>query len=147
MTTQLNSSWAKGQVLPDLTIESISRTTLALFAGASGDHNPVHIDIDAAKAAGFDDVFAHGMLVMAYLGRAVSQWAPQLALHSYQVRFVKITQVGDRLRCRASVSNVAIDNDGHKRIELELAVSDAADEIKVAGTASYILHSAEGIES
>jgi acyl dehydratase len=40
----------------------ITRATLALYAGASGDHNPVHIDIDAAHAVGIDDVFAHGML-------------------------------------------------------------------------------------
>ncbi len=29
-----------GTELPALTIDPISRTTLALFAGASGDHNP-----------------------------------------------------------------------------------------------------------
>ena len=44
---------------------AITRTTLALYAGASGDHNPMHIDIDFAKKAGFPDVFAQGMLVMA----------------------------------------------------------------------------------
>ena len=41
------------------------RATLALFAGASGDHNPIHIDLDVARSAGLDDVFAHGMLSMA----------------------------------------------------------------------------------
>ncbi len=40
----------------------VDRTTLALFAGASGDHNPIHIDIDFARRAGMPDVFAHGML-------------------------------------------------------------------------------------
>ena len=51
-----------------LAIEPISRTTLALFAGASGDHHPVHIDLDHARSTGNQDVFAHGMLTMAYLG-------------------------------------------------------------------------------
>ena len=32
-----------------LTKNPISRTTLALFAGASGDHNPIHIDTDFVK--------------------------------------------------------------------------------------------------
>ena len=35
-----------------LETDPISRTTLALYGGASGDHNPMHIDIDYAKAAG-----------------------------------------------------------------------------------------------
>ena len=33
------------------------------IAARSGDHNPIHVDIDFAKTAGFPDVFAHGMLV------------------------------------------------------------------------------------
>ena len=61
-----------GDKIPDLVIEPITRSTLALYAGASGDHNPIHIDFDFAKEAGMKDVFAHGMLIMAYLGRAVT---------------------------------------------------------------------------
>ena len=37
------------QDLPELILPPISRTTLALFAGASGDHNPIHIDLDFAR--------------------------------------------------------------------------------------------------
>ena len=51
-----------GDTLPPLTLPAIDRTTLALFAGASNDHNPIHIDIDFAQKAGMKDVFAHGML-------------------------------------------------------------------------------------
>ncbi|MGW6457527.1 MaoC/PaaZ C-terminal domain-containing protein, partial [Streptomyces sp. NPDC055078] len=60
-----------------LEVGRISRTRLALYAGASGDHNPMHIDLDVARSAGSDDVFAHGMLMMAYLGRVVTDWFPQ----------------------------------------------------------------------
>lgn len=81
-----------GTELPPLVVEPISRTTLALFAGASGDHNPIHVDIDAAKAAGFDDVFAHGMLSMAYLGRLVTSWVPQSQLRALSTRFTSITR-------------------------------------------------------
>ncbi|MGD9549587.1 MAG: MaoC/PaaZ C-terminal domain-containing protein, partial [Burkholderiaceae bacterium] len=51
-----------GDEMPVLELPPITRTTLALFAGASGDHNPIHIDIDFARKAGMPDVFAHGML-------------------------------------------------------------------------------------
>lgn len=139
MTTSSANRWVAGETLPEMAIEPITRTTLALFAGASGDHNPVHIDLDVARAAGFPDVFAHGMLVMAYLGRAVTHWVPQLQLRSYWVRFIKITEVGDSLRCQSRISTVENEGDGRKRIELELLVSNAANEIKLTGTASYIL--------
>ena len=62
-----------GDALPALELSPISRTTLALFAGASGDHNPIHIDTDFARKAGMPDVFAHGMLGMAWLGRLLSR--------------------------------------------------------------------------
>src|SRR2546421_8947200 len=75
---------AVGDELPPLTVEPISRTALALFAGASGDHNPIHIDVDVARSVGLDDVFAHGMLSMAYLGRLLTGWVPQERLRSWQ---------------------------------------------------------------
>ena len=56
---------AVGDRVVNKTFPPISRHTLALYCGASGDHNPIHVDLDFAKKAGFDDVFAHGMLVMA----------------------------------------------------------------------------------
>jgi acyl dehydratase len=84
---------AVGDELPPLTVEPISRTALALSAGASGDHNPIHIDVDVARSAGLDDVFAHGMLSMAYLGRLLTGWVPQERLRSVQVRSTAITPV------------------------------------------------------
>lgn len=41
-----------GDRLPLWQGEPFSRAALALFAGASGDHNPLHIDSDYAQAAG-----------------------------------------------------------------------------------------------
>ncbi|MEV8195324.1 MULTISPECIES: MaoC/PaaZ C-terminal domain-containing protein [Rhodococcus] len=79
--------------IPDLEPGPITRTTLALFAGASGDHNPIHIDLDAAKAAGLDDVFAHGMLSMAYLGRLLTDAVPQSRIRELSTRFTAITPV------------------------------------------------------
>jgi acyl dehydratase len=80
-----------GFELPPVRIDPISRRTLALFAGASGDHMPVHIDLDAARARGRDDVFVHGMLSMAYLSRILTQWVPQDRVRAYKARFVAIT--------------------------------------------------------
>lgn len=110
-----------GTELPPLTVEPISRLTLALFAGASGDHNPMHVDIDAAKSVGLPDVFAHGMLSMAYLGRLLTNWVPQQRVRSYRVRFVAITPVHGEPTCTGRVTRID-DVDGERRATVELSV-------------------------
>lgn len=96
-----------GARLPSLGIPPISRTTLALFAGASGDHSPIHIDLDVAKSAGLDDVFAHGMLSVAYLGRLLAGAFPQDRVRSWKVRFTAITPVHAAPTCTGTVSAIA----------------------------------------
>jgi acyl dehydratase len=98
-----------GDTLPPLQLPSVTRTTLALYAGASGDHNPVHIDIDAARATGINDVFAHGMLSMAYLGRLLTGWVPQERIRSFAVRFTAITPVGATPTASGTVRTVEDD--------------------------------------
>ena len=110
-----------GTSLPPLTLDPISRTTLALFAGASGDHNPIHIDLDVARSAGADDVFAHGMLSMAYLGRLLTNWVPQQRIRSWRVRFAAITPVLAVPTCAGRVVSVA---DGLATLELEVTLPD-----------------------
>jgi acyl dehydratase len=115
------SNLTVGMELPPLLIDPISRKTLALFAGASGDHQPSHIDIDAAKAKGRDDVIAHGMLMMAYLGRLLTDWVPQEKLRSYKARFVAITPVHAQPTCRSRI--VAI-QDQLATLELSISLAD-----------------------
>tara|TARA_R110000787_G_scaffold68718_1_gene153463 strand:- start:639 stop:1049 length:411 start_codon:yes stop_codon:yes gene_type:complete len=86
-----NETIKVGYTLPTHTQGPISRATLALFAGASNDYVPLHIDSDYAKAAGMDDVFGHGMLSMAYLAQMLTHWRPQAALLRWNVRFTAIT--------------------------------------------------------
>jgi acyl dehydratase len=89
--------------IPSLTLPPVSRLTLALYCGASGDHNPIHVDLDFARAAGLTDVFAHGMLSMAYLGRLITNWRSQSALKSLKARFVTTVAVGDVLTCHGEI--------------------------------------------
>jgi acyl dehydratase len=111
----------EGTELGPLSIVPISRKTLALFAGASGDHQPTHLDVDAARAKGRDDVIAHGMLMMAYLGRLLTDWAPQEKLRAFKARFVAVTPVHAEPTCRGRV--IAI-KDGIATIELSITLSD-----------------------
>lgn len=119
------TAWEIGAELPDLAIEPISRTTLALFAGASGDGNPIHIDLDVARSAGLDDVFAHGMLSMAYLGRLLTDAFPQQQLRSWKVRFAAITPVHAQPVCTGRITS--IDQSAGERlatIDLRVTLAD-----------------------
>jgi len=127
-----------GQELPPLTLPAVNRTTLALFAGASGDHNPIHIDIDFAHKAGMKDVFAHGMLSMAYLARALAQWVPQRRILRYGVRFAAITQLGDRVQCSGKVVE-KLTHAGRPCARIELTAAKASGEVTLAGEALVAL--------
>jgi len=123
-----------GDELPELVTDEISRTTLALYAGASGDHNPIHIDIDFAKSAGMDDVFAHGMLSMAYLGRLLTGWVPQSAIKDFEVKFTSITQVNSKIICSGKVEE-KFERDGKKILKLSVDAKDENGNIKIIGCA------------
>lgn len=127
-----------GATLPGLEIPSISRTTLALFAGASGDHNPIHIDIDVARSVGLDDVFSHGMLSMAYLARLLTDLVPQDKIRSYKVRFASITPVHGQPTCTATVASVT-EVDGERLARLDLQVSLADGTTTLVGEATVAL--------
>lgn len=95
-----------GERLPEHVQGPISRTTLALFAGASHDHVPLHIDSDFAKAAGMVDVFAHGMLSMAYLAQMLMRWVPQERIRRWNVRFTAMTPLHATVTCRGEVVQI-----------------------------------------
>ena len=133
MNFNLNNA-SVGDKIPDLVIEPITRSTLALYAGASGDHNPIHIDLDFAKESGMKDVFAHGMLIMAYLGKAVTNIVPQSNLKNFSVRFSSITNIGDILTCSGEVKKIE-KNNSKKTIVLDLIVSDEFGDMKISGVA------------
>lgn len=138
MSTPSFDSLKVGDALPPLAIEPINRTTLALFAGASGDHNAVHIDLDAVRRAGMPDVFAHGMLSMAYLGRLLTQWVDQRQLRQFGVRFVGITQLGHQITCSARVAE-KFEVDGEQRVKLEISSANQYGETRIVGDAVVAL--------
>ena len=127
-----------GDALPSFTTPPVSRLTLALYCGASGDHNPMHVDIDYARAGGAPDVFAHGMLSMAYVGRLLTNWVPQQQLREYGVRFVAITQVGEAITCSAVVIAL-FEAAGERRARLSLQTTNQHGQVKLTGDAVIAL--------
>ena len=116
----------------------ITRHRLALYCGASGDHNPIHVDLDFAKKAGFPDVFTHGMLVMAYLGQALTDAVPPPRLRTFSTRFVAITQLGARLTCEGHVTEL-VEHNGERCAKLALTTKDENGDVKLSGEAVIAL--------
>ena len=127
-----------GDELPTVAKAAINRTTLALFAGASNDHNPIHIDIDVAKKAGMDDVFAQGMLSMAYLGQVLTNWVSQQSLRSYGVRFGAITNLGDKISCSGKIVE-KFEKDNEQRVRVEIQAANQDGDVKLLGEAVIAL--------
>ena len=123
-----------GSEIPVLELPPISRFTLALYAGASGDHNPIHIDSDFAKQVGMPDVFAHGMLSMAYLGRMLTNWQPQAQLRKFGNRFAAITQLQDAITCSGKVVEI-IERDGETLARCEIQAAKDNGEQTLIGEA------------
>ncbi|MGD9966081.1 MAG: MaoC/PaaZ C-terminal domain-containing protein [Hyphomonadaceae bacterium] len=115
--------WEVGAELPARSFGPVTRTILALYAGGSGDHNPIHIDNDFARAAGQPDVFAHGMLSMAYLAQYISGFVAADRLRSWSVRFTAVTPVNAMVTCSGRV----LSRDGREvTIALMATVDDGA---------------------
>lgn len=127
-----------GDELPPLQLPPVERSTLALFAGASGDHNAIHIDTDVARRAGMPDVFAHGMLGMAWIGRLVTRWAPQSQLRHIEARFQGITNLGNAMHCSGRIVE-KLEHNGEHCVRVELLSANQFGQTKIAGEALVAL--------
>jgi acyl dehydratase len=84
-----------GQEIPAVDY-NVRRVNLVMYAGASGDFNPIHWNERFAKTVGLPDVIAHGMYTMAQGGRFVTDWVGDPgALLDYGVRFSSMVVVPD----------------------------------------------------
>ena len=127
-----------GDELPPLVPPPLTREQLALHADASNDRNPIHTDVAYARAVGLPDVVAHGMLSMAWLGRLVTNWAPQRDLREFSARFSAITHVGERIVCTGRITE-KIERDGERIVRIAVTAANEAGEVKVSGDAYLAL--------
>lgn len=114
----------------ELSCGPVTAIDLALFAAASGDHNPLHLDVEVARTAGFDRPVVHGMLTMAYVARLFTQQFGVGRLRALQTRFIGVAKLGDTLKLSASLVTV---KDGVGHYELRARTATGTD--LVSGTA------------
>ncbi|MCP4084523.1 MAG: acyl dehydratase [Actinomycetia bacterium] len=91
-------------------VKDLKRTQIVMYAGASGDYNPVHSDHEfVTEMAGYPTVFAHGMLTMGMTGRLVTDFVGDGRLTRYGVRFVNQVWPGDDLSATLTVKEIRDD--------------------------------------
>jgi acyl dehydratase len=104
------SNLKAGDTYTECLVDDLSRTQIVMYAGASGDYNPVHTDEKFTKEmAGYPSVFAHGMLTMGMTGRMLTNYVGDGRLTKYGVRFTSQVWPGDTLNSTATVVDVTDD--------------------------------------
>lgn len=128
--------WEAGQPLLALTKPAITREQLRLYAAASGDSNPIHLDETFAKEAGFPSVIVHGMLSMAFLADHLQYNFPPDAYRVVKLRsrFRKVTFPGDVLSCEGRIRRV----DAEGPLHVALLTRNQRGEVTTEGEAEVV---------
>ena len=121
-----------GSEIPTLTKMPTTRQ-LVMWAGASGDYNPIHYDQDLARRRGLDGVIVPGQLVTAFLGQLLARWmGEQGRLKKLSASFKGMSCPGQTIACRGRVTRKAAE--GHL-VELAVWAENSQGEKTVSGTA------------
>jgi acyl dehydratase len=129
------SELAVGDRHEHVVVSDLTRTRIVIYAGASGDFNPLHSDeVYATRVARYPTVIAHGALTMGLTARLVTDWLDDGVLTKFGVRFHRQVWPGDTLTASATVLDVTTE-DGLAVIELDLETVDQNGQRVVSGYA------------
>ena len=84
------------------------------------------------------DVFAQGMLGMAWLGRFLTSWAPQSRMRRFDARFLGITHLGNAISCQGKVVEL-LERNGECCARIEVSATNQYGQTKIAGEALIAL--------
>ena len=115
-----------GAELPGQTFP-VHRVNLVMYAGASGDFNPIHWNERFATAVGLPNVIAHGMFTMAETARVLTDWVGDPgAIEEYGVRFSRPVVVPDDDRgATIEVTGTVAEKLDGNRVRVELTARSA----------------------
>ncbi len=131
---------AAGDTRTAVLFEDLPRTQIVMYAGASGDYNPLHSDERyTTEIAGYPGVFAHGMLTMGAAGRVLTDWFGADRVLRYAARFVNQVWPGDTLVATATVDAVREDDRGRRVADVSITTVNGTDAAVLAGSAIVLL--------
>ena len=106
-----------GEELPERS-NTIDRAQLVMYAGASGDFNPIHWNEEFAKMVGLPGVIAHGMFNMALVARVVSDWVGDpAAVRKLSVQFRKEVRPEEKIVAKG---RIAEKDESERTVRIEL---------------------------
>src|SRR5690348_11949178 len=78
------------------------------FRHLSGDENPLHVDGEFARQAGFPGPVAYGMLTSSLYSRLVGMYLPgrYCLLHGIDIDFVSPAFAGEQLRVSGKITHL-----------------------------------------
>jgi len=139
MTEQLYyEDVAVGSEIPPLVKQPTTRQ-LVMWAGASGDYNPIHYDKDLAQSRGLPGVIVPGQLAGSFLGQLITGWIGEEGrLSKLSCSYKGMNLPGEALTCGGRVSQKYIEQ-GEHYVECNLWVENEKGEKTVTGMATVVL--------
>ncbi|MDQ2103401.1 MaoC family dehydratase [Azospirillum isscasi] len=105
----------EGHCIEDLSVgmtasfsKTVTEADIVLFAGISGDTNPVHLNQEYASGTMFQGRIAHGMLSVSFISAVLGTKlpGPGAIYMSQTVRFKAPVRAGDTVTARATVTEI-----------------------------------------
>lgn len=114
-------------------IREINQEKIDLYAEASGDFNPLHVDPEFAKNTMFGGTIAHGMLTLAYISQVMGEFHEEGWVNGgeMEINFLAPVKPGDTITCTGEVVEV-----GEDRITCNVECRNQRGETVAAGNAS-----------
>ncbi|MGD9805929.1 MAG: MaoC/PaaZ C-terminal domain-containing protein [Hyphomicrobiaceae bacterium] len=125
-----------GDTFEDVLVKDLKRTLLVMYAGTSGDYNPLHTDdVYCRESAGYPGVFAHGMLTMGMTGRVVTDRFGAENIKKYGVRFTNQVWPGDDLTGKAVVEAIR-EEGGETLVDMTITTTNQKGDVVLSGYAT-----------
>ena len=137
------SNLKEGMSLPELK-RSIIQKNINLYAQASQDFNPIHIDEEFAKKTPLGGTIAHGMLILAYISQMMTAAFGQnwLIGGKLNVRFRSPARPGDIITVGGKICSIEKDQ-GQTSINCDVLCQNQNGEPVITGETKVRLKSNE----
>lgn len=118
--------------------KTVTESDIALFAGVTGDFNPVHVDAVAAGKSVFGGRIAHGILSAGFISAVLAMRlpGPGSIYLSQTLRFTKPVRIGDTVTARVEVLEVIAPK---RRVRLATTCRNQNGDVVVEGEALVML--------
>ncbi len=118
----------------------IEQDDISAYAEASGDFNPIHLDVEFAKATRFGGTIAHGMMIAAMLSELMAtnfgiDWARS---GQVKIRFRSPVRPGETVTAHGKVSRVRDEAEGTK-VTCSIGIMTDKDEEAITGNATVVV--------